>query len=260
MYGDESRFYTRDSRGEKMNANDLKQEAQFIGIGVGPGDPELLTVKAVQALKKLDLLLIPTGKKGGESEAYQIALPYIAEDIPKEMRHFPMTANEKEMHDALDLIAQEVEQWVEEGKTVGFLTLGDPMLYSTYVYLLDRFKSDFPVRTIPGITSFSAMASGLNRPLVLGDASMVIVPCTQPLEAIFEKIKGHDAVVLMKINRQFPAIRQYIQEQSLEKYCVLVSDYGKSQERVYQTLAEVNPSDLSYFTTLIMNKRWCKKW
>lgn len=230
--------------------------SKFIGIGVGPGDPELLTLKALSAIKTLDLLLVPSGRKGGKSEALEIASPHLPKDIDTQTRHFPMTLDLEHMYGEIAPIADEVKAWVNSGKTVGFLTLGDPMLYSTYIYLLKSLQGSIPIETIPGITSFGAIAAGYNRPLVDGDASLVICPCTQPIEAIEKTIVENEAVVLMKLYKNASAVVALLKKHGLEKHVIVVSNYGKANAVFHDHLDRLSDDSLSYFTTLLLNKRW----
>lgn len=232
--------------------------SKFYGIGVGPGDPELLTVKAVNTIKQLDLLLVPSGKKDGKSESYEIARPYLREDIAVEKRHFPMTLDLDAMRKDIKPIADEVIQWVKEGKNVGFLTLGDPMLYSTFIYLLEHFQNTIDVQSIAGISSFGAIASGFNTPLVDGDASLVICPCTQPLDKIEKTLLENDSVVLMKLYKNSEAVIELLKKHQLLKHCLMVSNYGKPNEEHHDLSGDIDFDAISYFTTLLLNKRWYK--
>jgi len=231
---------------------------KFYGIGVGPGDPELLTVKAVNRLKSLDILIVPQGKSKGTSESFLISEPYLTEKTTIHYRHFPMIAAGEEMMAAIAPIADEIESFVKAGKSVGFVTLGDPMLYSTYIYLLKFLQHKIEVETITGISSFSAIASGVNRPLVEGDMPLLIYPCIDDLSDLEDKLKTYDAMVLMKVYRSFDAIKALIQSLDLQPYCVLVSDFGKDREKRFDNIDDVSFEDISYFTTIIMNKRWSK--
>jgi len=231
---------------------------KFYGIGVGPGDPELLTVKAVNRLKSLDVLIVPQGKSKGTSEAFLIAEPYLTEKTAVYYRHFPMIGVSEKMMAAIAPIADEIEAFVNAGKSVGFVTLGDPMLYSTYIYLLKFLKHKIAVETLTGISSFSAIASGVNRPLVEADMPLLIYPCVDDLSDLKNKLETYDAMVLMKVYRSFDTIKALIQSMDLQPYCVLVSDFGKEREKRFDNIDDVSFEDISYFTTIIMNKRWSK--
>ena len=227
---------------------------QFIGIGVGPGAPDLLTIRAVKHLEALDILVVPAGKKDGMSEAYQIVEGYLPKSAEVLSRHFPMIADQGEMMAAIAVIAEEIEVLVRSGKKVGFVTLGDPMLYSTYIYLLKCMENHIETLTIPGISSYSAMASGLNRPLAEGDAPLLIYPCTGDLEELEKILDQYTNVVLMKVYKSFEAVQGLLVKKSLLPYAVAVSNYGKPSQVIHHALDQVDPKDISYFTTIIINK------
>lgn len=229
-------------------------KGQFIGIGVGPGAPDLLTIRAVHHLEKLDILVVPAGKKNGMSEAYQIVASYLPSTVEIQSRHFPMIADQNEMMAAIAVIAKEIEALVQTGKKVGFVTLGDPMLYSTYIYLLKCMENNIETLTIPGISSYSAMASGLNRPLAEGDAPLLIYPCTGDLVALENAIDQYDSLVLMKVYKSFDAVRNLLIEKKILPYAVAVSNYGKDNQVIHHNLDQVDSSEISYFTTIIINK------
>lgn len=230
--------------------------SRFYGIGVGPGDPELLTLKAINTLKILDELYVPTGVEGGDSEALNIVMKYLPEQLVIHKRHFPMTKNVMEKEQAWVCIADEIKLSVNAGKNVGFITLGDPMLYSTYGYILKRLRHQVDVSTIPGLSAFASIASGYNQILVDGDTPLLIFPCVGDLEDIEGSIVSHESIVLMKVYKSFNLIRDIIVKHKLESVSLVVSDYGKANEICHGDIQMINSEDIGYFTTIIINKRW----
>ena len=132
--------------------------AKFYGIGTGPGDSSLVTVKAINTLKNIDILYTPEAKKGGDSLALSIVKEYVPDKVEIKSRHFPMSNHGTDKIEAWEDISKEIVSDVKSGKDVGFITLGDPMIYSTYVYVMERIMEDIEVETIPGISSFSNIA------------------------------------------------------------------------------------------------------
>ena len=181
--------------------------AKFYGIGTGPGDSSLLTIKAVETLKKIDILFTPEPKKGGESLALSIVKDYLPEDLEIRQRHFPMNFNGEEKIKAWEEIALEIEDEINiNGKDVGFVTLGDPMIYSTYVYIMERLSEDVEVVTIPGISSFSNIASSNNFPLVMDTDALVVTPCTIEEEKLDFILQNYNCIVLMKVYKNFKEV------------------------------------------------------
>ena len=185
--------------------------AKFYGIGTGPGDSSLLTVKAVDTLKNIDVLYTPEAKKGGDSLALSIVKKYLPEDLEIKSRHFPMSNDSFEKIQVWNDVSSEIVSDVKDGKDVGFITLGDPMIYSTYVYVMERLMEDIEVETIPGISSFSNIASNQNYPLVMDTDPLIVIPCTMEEEKIDAALQTYDCLVLMKVYKNFKEIVQKLE-------------------------------------------------
>lgn len=167
--------------------------AKLYGVGVGPGDKELLTLKAVRVIKGCSVVVAPSGMAGGRSIALEIAEDYINDGTEVITKHFPMGGEEQEekIYEAFKTI----ENKLKEGKDVAFLTIGDPFVYSTYIYLLKYIEEmGYDTETVPGITSFCASASIAKEPLVIGDEPLLILPGDR-----IQDIKDEKYVVVMKV-------------------------------------------------------------
>lgn len=229
--------------------------AKFYGIGTGPGDSSLLTIKAVNTLKDLDILYTPESQKEGKSLALSIVESYLNDKIEIKQKHFPMSFNSMEKIDAWDNIAKEIQQDVKDGKNVGFITLGDPMIYSTYVYIMERLINKIEVETIPGISSFSNIASNQNFPLVMDKEPLIIIPCTTDEEKIDYALKNYSSIVLMKVYKNFEQIIDKIEKNNLMDHAILVSNSSLGSEKVYKNLKDIDLSKkISYFSTILINK------
>ncbi|QXM07358.1 cobalt-factor II C(20)-methyltransferase [Crassaminicella indica] len=228
--------------------------SKFYGIGTGPGDSSLVTVKAVNTLKKLDVLFAPQPKEGGESLALSIVKEYILPKTEIKQRHFPMNFNDEERINAWNKIAKSIENEVKSGKNVGFITLGDPMLYSTYVYILELLRGKVEIETIPGISAFSNIASSQNFPLVMDREALVILPCTADEEKIDFTLKNYNSIVLMKVYKNFKEIIKKLKKYDLIKYAILVSNSSQDREIVYHDLENIREDQISYFSTILINK------
>ncbi len=229
--------------------------AKFYGIGTGPGDSSLLTIKAVNTLKELDILYTPEGKKDGESLALSIVNEYLPKELEIKSRHFPMSFNNTEKILAWDQIANEIIEDVNQGYDVGFVTLGDPMIYSTYIYVMERLIDKIEVETIPGISSFSNIASNQNFPLVLDKEPLIVLPCTIEEEKIDYALENYKSIVLMKVYKNFKSIVEKLEKNNLIDYSILVSNSSQNNEVVYNNLRELNLEErISYFSTILINK------
>ena len=229
--------------------------AKFYGIGTGPGDSTLVTVKAVNTFKILDILYTPEPKKGTDSLALSIVKEYIPETVEIKQRHFPMNSDSIEKMAAWDQVAAEITADVKGGKNVGFITLGDPMIYSTYVYVMERLMDEIEVETIPGISSFSNIASNQNFPLVMDTDPLIVIPCTMEEEKIDKALQTYDCIVLMKVYKNFKQIIEKLEKYDLIDSAILVSNSSQDREVVYKDLRDAHLQEkISYFSTILVNK------
>lgn len=220
--------------------------AIFYGIGVGPGDKELLTIKGLNAIKNCDILVAPSAKEGGESIALNTVSDYIEDKTIVKVMHFPMGKKDREIKSkiAYDFILDRLN----EGKNIGFLTIGDPYIYSTYIYLLRHIKEqNFKVKTIPGVPSFCASASLVERPLVIGDESLLIVPSNK-----VNTIKDEKFVVIMKVYKKEKEVIETLENKGFTDY-VLVSKCGRDGEKILKTREEIINSN-EYMSLILASK------
>lgn len=229
--------------------------AKFYGIGTGPGDSSLVTIKAVNTLKKIDILYTPEAKKGGDSLALSIVKEYVPDNVEIKPRHFPMSNHGADKIEAWEEVSKEIVNDVKNGKDVGFITLGDPMIYSTYVYVMERIMDQVEVETIPGISSFSHIASSQNFPLVMDTDPLVVIPCTMEEQKIDEALEKYDCIVLMKIYKRINLILDKLKKHNLIDYAILVNNSSQEREEVFTNLREEKIDEkISYFSTILVNK------
>lgn len=232
---------------------------KFYGIGVGVGDPEEITLKAINILKKLDVVVLPEAKKDEGSVAYEIAKQYMKEEIEKVFMEFPMLKSLEERKEARKKNAEVIRMLLEEGKNVGFLTIGDTMTYSTYVYLLEHLPEKYLVETVPGISSFVDMASRFNFPLMIGEESLKVVSLNAKTD-IEGEIASADNIVFMKVSRSFERLKQAIFATGNQENIIMVSNCGKENQVIYYDIEELEEEDIPYFTTLVLKKGGMKQW
>ncbi len=205
--------------------------AKLYGIGVGPGDSELLTIKAVNAIKQCDIIVSPVAVEGGESVAYETAKEYIGKDTEVILKHFPMGKKDR-VEKAKDAYKY-IENEINSGKTVGFLTIGDPYVYSTYIHMLKHMKENgIEVITIPGVTSFCAAASLVNRTLVIGNEPLLILPAAR-----ISDIKDEKYVVIMKVYKKEEEVLNLLEEKGFDYVCV--QKVGRDGERVLENRDDI---------------------
>lgn len=227
----------------------------FYGIGVGPGDPELLTVKAINAIKAADVLIAPKTEKKEGSVALSIAKPYLRSDIEIVYQVFPMVKNFADSTDAWEANKKEILSLLEQGKNVAFLTLGDPMFYSTYIYVYRLLKDeDVKIVTIPGIPAFCAIGSQAGIPIVEGNDVLSIIPATASQEKIEKAIANCDNAVLMKVYKNFPEIADVLDKHDMAKNAVMLSRCGLPDEERIDDIMTQKDKKVNYLSTILTRK------
>lgn len=227
----------------------------FYGIGVGPGDPELLTVKAINALKKIDVLIAPKTEKKSDSVALSIAEPYLKPSIEIVFQTFPMVRDFAELPEVFEANKDEILQLLRGGKNVGFATLGDPMFYSTYIYIFRLLKSSgVKIVTIPGVPAFLAIAAQIGRPVAFGNDILTVIPATAELDAIKNFLDKADATVMMKVYKNFPEIVDALKSYGMLQEAVLVSRAGLDDEKIITDIAAHKSEHLNYLSTILTRR------
>ena len=233
------------------------KKGKFYGIGVGVGDPENITVKATKKLHEVDVIVLPEAKSGEGSTAFNIVREYLKPGVEQMFLEFPMIKDVEARKIFRKNNADKVSAELEKGKNVAFLTIGDPMTYSTYTYVLEHIADDVEVETIAGVTSFNSIAARLNVPLMIGDEDLKVVSVNRKTD-IYKEIENNDNLVLMKISRNFEKIKKAIIETGNKENAVIVSDCGKDNEVIYWDIESVE--EVPYFSTMILKKKGVKEW
>ena len=221
---------------------------KLFGIGVGPGDPELLTLKAAKTIRESDIIAVPHKDKN-KCLALRIALGAVPELENKELVEvdMPMTKDKEVLEAAYKKGTETLTKLLDEGKQVGFLTLGDPTVYSTYCYLHQRVAAlGYDTEIIPGVTSFCASAAALNIPLCENKQELHIIPGTyNPEEALdYPGVK-----VIMKNN--LPRTLKAARERGLSVR--MVENCGLENMKVYKSIDEI-PEDAGYYSVLVIKE------
>ena len=233
------------------------KKGKFYGIGVGVGDPENITVKATKRLHEVDVIVLPEAKSGEGSTAFNIVKEYVKPDVEQLFLEFPMIRDVEARKVFRKNNAGKINVELEKGKKVAFLTIGDPMTYSTYTYVLEHISDDVEIETIAGITSFNSIAARLNIPLMIGDEDLKVVSVNRKTD-VYKEIENNQNLVLMKISRDFEKIKKAIIETGNKENAVIVSDCGKENEVFYWDIESVE--EVPYFSTMILKKGGVKEW
>ncbi len=234
----------------------MKTTGKLFGVGVGPGDPELLTIKAVRVIKEADIIFTAASTKNRYSLAVEIATPYISPSTRIEKLSFPMTKDEKEVETAWIHNAKQIAEQLKKGKNAVFLTLGDPTTYSTFGYILKKMECIMPqadIETIPGITSFHAASARLNKILVEGEESLLITSGAFGGEQI-RKNSGVENVAIVKAYKNIKDINSALKETGFDNKAVAVSKCGRENEQIIKNIHELETKKPDYWTLILASK------
>lgn len=226
----------------------------FYGIGVGPGDPELLTMKAIKTLAKVDVIIAPKTEKKDGSVALSIAKPYLKDSIKIVYQVFPMVRHFEKSPQSWQKNKEEILELLRQGKNVAFLTLGDPMFYSTYIYVHRLLTSEaVDIRTIPGVPAFCAIAAKAGYPLVEGNDIISIIPATAEPDKVKKTLSVSDNVVVMKVYKNFDKIVTELKKENLARNAVMVSRCGLPDEECINDIEKV--SQVPNYLSTILSRR-----
>lgn len=243
----------------------------FYGVGVGPGDPELLTRKAVRIIQESSVIVIPVSKKEcvkpyfdetGKEEAFSgileecVAYQIVkgagieVEKTPKLYLPMPMMKEKERLKQIHDEGAAWAVRQLEEGKNLCFITLGDPTVYSTCMYIHKRIrKAGFQTVIIPGVPSFCAAAARLDMSLAENKEELHIIPASYGIE---ESLQFPGTKILMKTGTKIPYVKEKVREQDLE--IRMIENCGMESERIYTSVEEI-PDETSYYSLFILKER-----
>lgn len=230
----------------------------FYGIGVGPGDPELLTLKAVAVIREADVIIAPKTEKKEDSVALSIAKPYLKDDVEIVKLVFPMVYDCNQLSEAWESNKNVIVELLQAGKKVIFLTLGDPMFYSTYIYVFRLLEnSGFPIETIPGVPAFCAIGSKLGYPLVEGNDILSIIPATAERAKVEKALQFTDNVVLMKVSKDLNGIVEQLHKHELSNHAVMISRCGLPEEEIVRDIRTVQGKKVNYLSTILSRRTAC---
>ena len=227
------------------------------GVGVGPGDPELLTLKGLRVLQRVPIICVPQSETRQESYALNIVRGFL--DLSKQeiLRiRFPTDDAEgaaEVWHAAAATIAGRLQQ----GGDVAFITEGDPMLYSTFSYVLEGITLEYPeiaVEIIPGVSSVMAAAARAGVPLVAHGQRLAILPAVYGIDDLREAIVHYNTIVLMKVNRTLLLALAHLERLGLAGKAIYVRRATTPREQVVRDLQQLSDDDLDYFSLLIIRR------
>lgn len=241
----------------------MAPRGRLIGLGVGPGDPELITVKALRLLRESPVVayFVAKGKKGnafgiieGHLQQAQTLMPLVypvtTEALPSHMSY------EQVISEFYDRSSADVAAHLDAGRDVAVICEGDPMFYGSYMYLHDRLADRYEAEVIPGVCSMLGGASVLGAPLVYRNQSLSVLSGVLSAEELTRKLQDADAAVIMKLGRNLPKVRQVLVETGLAERALYVERATMANQKIVP-LAEVDPMSSPYFSLIIVpGERW----
>ena len=241
----------------------MAQRGRLYGIGVGPGDPELLTLKALRIIETVPVVayFVAKGKKGN---AFGIVEGYLRDSQRREPLVYPVTTEtlppplsyEAIIADFYDTAAAIVASHLDAGRDVAVICEGDPFFYGSYMYLHDRLAPRFDVEVVPGVCSMLGGAAVLGAPLVYRNQSLSVLSGVLSEEELRRRLADADAAVIMKLGRNFDKVRRVLEELGLAARALYVERATMVNQRIVP-LAEVDPMASPYFSLLVVpGEKW----
>lgn len=223
------------------------------GLGVGPGDPELITLKALRLLQRCPVVAYPAPETG-DSLARRIAAPHldghhreIAIRVPMEVARYPAQA-------VYDRAAAEIAAHLAAGRDVAILCQGDPFFYGSFMYLFGRLAEHHPVAVVPGVSSLTACAAVLQTPLTARDDILTVLPAPLPEAVLQARLETTDAAAIIKLGRHLPKVRAVLQRLGLAEQARYV-ERATLPEQAIRPLAAVADDEAPYFAMILVHRR-----
>jgi precorrin-2/cobalt-factor-2 C20-methyltransferase len=231
---------------------------RLYGIGLGPGDPELLTVKAVRLIQSAAVVgyFAKAGRRGNAREIVDRWMTGSAEELPL---YYPMTTEHAfDSPVYVSVLAAFYENAVaaigahlDAGRDVALLSEGDPMFYGSFMHLYIRLRDRYSVTLVPGVMGMAGCWAAAGEPMTWGDDTLQVVPGTLPLEALIERLRGTDAAVIMKLGRNFGKVRLAVQEAGMLDRAIYV-ERGTMADEVVVRLADRVSGEAPYFSLILI--------
>ena len=230
--------------------------------GVGPGDPSLLTLAAVEAIQESTVVSYPVSTRGGDSLAEKIASKWITKDKKKLPLHFPMVDDQNTLKSAWRVAGRELMKMVDKGERVVFLAQGDISLFSTGSYLskeLEKYHPECVVKLIPGVTSFSAAAAKSKLPLAFQEEELLVLPVPDSYDELktilSDAMSKKRVVVLLKLGKKWEWVKFLLEELDLIKISIFAEKIGFSDQQILKA-SDLPSGTRPYFSLLLIRQSW----
>jgi len=239
-------------------SNKKSRIGRLYGVGVGPGDPELITLKAYNILSRVAVIFVPLKDKQSQSYANSIITSLVNKSEQKIVGLvLPMLRNKGQLRGYWNQAANTIWRCLKNGEDCAFVNVGDPLLYGTFVHILETVKNIHPeveVEVIPGISSISAAAARAAIPLASNDERIAIISGNREDKVIRETLENFDTVVFMKMNTVFDKLLTILEELNLVEKCVYVRRCTTQDEEIIWDISRLKGKKVDYFSLLIVRK------
>ncbi|MGN6722963.1 MAG: precorrin-3B C(17)-methyltransferase [Marmoricola sp.] len=230
----------------------------FTIVGIGPGDPELITIKAARLISEADVVAFHAGVRK-QSHARRIAADLIPATAVEEELRYPVTTGSTAhpggyvgaMADFYEECESRLSAHLDSGRDVVLLAEGDPLFYGSSMYLHDRFKDTYETSVVPGVPAFAAATAAVSAPLVRQTDVLTVLPGTLPEHELARRLADTDAAVIMKLGRTFPSVRSALQQAGRLEGAWYVEYASQPAER-WLPVVDVDPEDVPYFSLIVL--------
>jgi precorrin-2/cobalt-factor-2 C20-methyltransferase len=220
------------------------------GVGVGPGDPELMTVKAWRLISTAKVIAY-LAANGGDSTARKIAAPFLPDDATEILIDMPMRVEREPAQIAYDKGAAEIAEHLSKGNDVVMLCEGDPFFYGSFMYVFERLATRFTTVVVPGVTSITAAASVTRQPLCERDEVLKVLPATMTEEDLQREISTTSSAAIIKVGRHFGKVKRVLQALGIENKATAV-ERATHDDQLIREVSQISEDSLPYFTTIIV--------
>jgi precorrin-2/cobalt-factor-2 C20-methyltransferase len=220
------------------------------GLGVGPGDPELMTVKAWRIISMAPVVAYLTAN-GTESTARDIARPFLPDDVIELKIDMPMRTEREPAQEAYDRGAAAITEHLKAGRDVAMLCEGDPFFYGSFMYIFARLADRFETIVVPGVSSITAAAARMGRPLSARNDVLKVLPATLEADRLREELLTAQSTAIIKVGRHFGKIRNILSALDLISKATVIENATRPNERI-RKVEDVEGDSLPYFTTILV--------
>jgi precorrin-2/cobalt-factor-2 C20-methyltransferase len=227
------------------------------GVGVGPGDPELITLKAVKVLNQVEVIFAASSSKNEYSLALENAESHMHNGAEVVRLNFPMTRDQDTLEKAWEQNAKRVLEFLQQGKDVAFITIGDPLTYSTFGYIMQTIGDmapEIPISVVPGITSYQAATAVAREVMAEQEQTFCVISGSKGGERLKEVINRVDCVVMLKVYKHFDEILDTLQELGISDQVTLVSRCGMKNQVISKNPEELRGKKIPYLSLMIVKK------